>query len=188
MFRPSILERSKPMKATINATRVIPSRIMCLALSLVAMAALPLRSQAAQADKQVPFSAAFTTVFVSDGNPPIAQITVLGEGQVTPLGKATAATTNQLVNLNTGESTATYTYAAANGDTVVVEEKFLSTFNPTSGRVTFDGTYVVTGGTGRFAGATGSGTLSGSAVFTGPNNGIGSFTQLGTISSPVSLK
>jgi len=176
------------MKATINATRVITSRIMCLALSLVAMAALPLRSQAAQADKQVPFSAAFTTVFVSDGNPPIAQITVLGEGQVTPLGKATAATTNQLVNLNTGESTATYTYAAANGDTVVVEEKFLSTFNPTSGRVTFDGTYVVTGGTGRFAGATGSGTLSGSAVFTGPNNGIGSFTQLGTISSPVSLK
>ena len=47
------------MKTTINATRVIPRRIMCLALSLVAMAALALRSQAAQ-DKQVPFNAAFT--------------------------------------------------------------------------------------------------------------------------------
>jgi hypothetical protein len=188
MFRPSIPERSQPMKTTINATRVIPRRIMCLALSLVAMAALALRSQAAQADKQVPFNAAFTTVFVSDGNFPIARITVIGQGQATPLGTATAATTNQLVNLNTGESTATYTFAAANGDTFVLEEKFLSTFDPTSGRVTFDGTYVVTGGTGRFAGATGSGTLSGSAVFTGPNNGIGSFTLLGTISSPGSLK
>jgi hypothetical protein len=174
------------MKTTINATRVIPRRIMCLALSLVAMAALALRSQAA--DRQVPFNAAFTDVFVSDGNFPIARITVIGEGQATPLGKATTATTNQLVNLNTGEATATYTFAAANGDTIVLEEKFLSTFDATSGRVTFDGTYVVTGGTGRFTGATGSGTLSGSAVFTGPNNGIGSFTLLGTISSPASLK
>ena len=80
-------------------------------------------------DKQVPFNAAFTTVFVSDGIFPIARITVIGEGQATPLGKATAATTNQLVNLNTGESTATYTFAAANGDTVVLEEKFQSTFD-----------------------------------------------------------
>ena len=176
------------MKATINATRVIPRRIMCLALSLVAMSALALRSQAAQWDKQVPFNAAFTTVFVGDGNFPTAQFTVIGQGQATPLGTATTATTNQLVNLNTGEATATYTFAAANADTVVLEEKFLSTFDPTSGRVTFDGTYVVTGGTGRFAGATGSGTLSGSAVFTGPNNGIGSFTLRGTISSPDSLK
>jgi hypothetical protein len=174
------------MKTTINATRVIPRRIMCLALSLVAMAALALRSQAA--DRQVPFNAAFTTVFVGDGNFPIARFTVIGQGQATPLGTATTATTNQLVNLNTGDATATYTFAAANGDTFVLEEKFLSTFDPTSGRVTLDGTYVVTGGTGRFVGATGSGTLSGSAVFTGPNNGIGSFTLLGTISSPGSLK
>jgi hypothetical protein len=57
-----------------------------------------------------------------------------------------------------------------------------------SGRVTFEGTYEVTGGTGRFAGATGSGMLIGSAVFTGPNNGVGSFTVTGTISSPGSLK
>lgn len=174
------------MKTTINATRVIPRRIMCLALSLVAMAALALRSQAA--DRQVPFNAAFTTVFVGEGNFPIDRITVLGQGQATPLGTATAATTNQLVNLQTGEATATYTFGAANGDTFVVEEKFQSTFDQMAGRVTFEGTYVVTGGTGRFAGATGSGTLSGSAVFTGPNNGIGSFTLLGTISSPGSLK
>jgi hypothetical protein len=72
------------MKATINATRVIRRCIMCLALSLMAMAALPLRSQAAQVDKQVPFRAAFTTEFESDvisEMPPIALITVNGEGK-----------------------------------------------------------------------------------------------------------
>jgi hypothetical protein len=179
------------MKATINATRVIRRRIMCLALSLMAMAALALRSQAAQVDKQVPFRAAFTTEFESvmiPGMPPFAHITVIGEGKATHLGKATAVTTNQLVNLNNGESTATYTYTAANGDTVVLEMDFQSTVDPISGAVTFEGTYEVTGGTGRFAGATGSGMLIGAAVFAGPNNGVGSFTVTGTISSPGSLK
>jgi hypothetical protein len=175
------------MKATINAARVIPSRIMCLALSLMAVAALPLRSQAAQADKQVPFSAAFTTEFESVVMFPIAHITVIGEGVARHLGKATTFTTNQEVDLNTGLSSATYTFTAANGDTVVLEEEFQSTFLDQT-RVMFDGTYQVTGGTGRFAGATGSGRLTGSAVFTGPNNGVGSFTLTGTISSPGSLK
>ena len=179
------------MKATINATRVIRRCIMCLALSLMAMAALPLRSQAAQVDKQVPFRAAFTTEFESDvisEMPPIALITVNGEGQGTHRGKATAGTTNQLVNLDNGASTATYTFTAANGDTVVLEEAFQSTVDPISGRVTFEGTYEVTGGTGRFAGATGSGMLIGSAVFTSATGGVGSFTVTGTISSPGSLK
>jgi hypothetical protein len=176
------------MKATINATRVIPRRIMCLALSLMAMGALALRSQAAQVDKQVPFRAAFTTEFESDVIFPIAHINVIGEGKATHLGKATTVTTDQEVNLITGQSSATYTFTAANGDTVVLEEEFQSIVDDTGTRVTFEGTYEVTGGTGRFAGATGSGTLIGSAVFTGPNNGVGSFTLTGTISSPGSLK
>jgi hypothetical protein len=174
------------MKATINATRVIPRRIMCLVLSLVAMAALALRSQAAQMDKQVPFRAAFTTEFESVLVFPIAQITVIGEGKGTLLGNATAVTSNQLVNVLTGFSTATYTLTAANGDTVVLEMVFQTTFLPNG--VTFEGTYTVTEGTGRFAGATGDGTLIGSATNTGPTNGVGSFTVSGTISSPGSLK
>ena len=81
------------MKATSNATPVILRRIMCLALSLIAMVALALKGQAAQVDKQVPFRAAFTTEFESvviSEMPPIALITVIGEGQGTHLGKATA--------------------------------------------------------------------------------------------------
>jgi hypothetical protein len=52
------------------------------------------------------------------------------------------------------------------------------------GGVMFDGGYTVAGGTRRFYGATGSGALAGSAIFTGPNNGVGSFSVAGTISSP----
>jgi hypothetical protein len=52
------------MKITSNATPVILRRIMCLALSLIAMAALALKGQAAQGEVP-PFSAAFTTEFDS---------------------------------------------------------------------------------------------------------------------------
>jgi hypothetical protein len=116
----------------------------------------------------------------------VAQLTVIGEGRGTRLGNATAVTTNQIVNLLSGDTTATYMFTAANGDTVVLEMQFQTTFLP--GAVTFEGTYSVTEGTGRFAGATGSGMLLGSAAFTGPSNGVGSFTVAGTISSPGSLK
>jgi hypothetical protein len=174
------------MKARSNATPVSPRHIVCLALSLIAMAALAFRTQPAQADKEVPFRAAFITEFESVVIPPIVRIQVIGEGKATHLGKATAVTTDQEVNLITGQTSATYTLTAANGDTVVLEMEFETTFLP--GGVTFTGTYTVTEGTGRFAGATGSGTLIGSAAFTGPSNGVGSFTVAGTISSPGSLK
>jgi hypothetical protein len=54
--------------------------------------------------------------------------------------------------------------------------------------VTFEGTDTVTEGTGRFAGATGSGMLIGSAVFTSATGGVDSFTVTGIISSTGSLK
>jgi len=122
------------MKATSNATPVILRRIMCLALSLMAMAALALTTQLAQAGEQVPFTASFTTEFESSVVLQVAQITVIGEGKGKHLGNATAVTINQLVNLLTGESTATYTLTAANGDTVVLEMDFQSSpVDPISG-------------------------------------------------------
>ena len=63
---------------------------------------------------------------------------------------------------------------------------FQTTFLPNNA-VTFEGTYTVTGGTGRFYGATGSGDLAGSAIATGPNTAIGSFSVAGTISPGVEL-
>jgi hypothetical protein len=68
---------------------------------------------------------------------------------------------------------------AANGDTIVIAIEGTVEFSgpaPTD-PVTFQGMWIVVGGTGRFEDATGSGTYSGSAAGT-----VGEFTLEGTIS------
>ena len=50
------------------------------------------------------------------------------------------------------------------------------------------GQWDITGGTGPFGNASGSGTFDGRADITGPNGGVGHFTMIGMISSPDSLK
>ncbi len=172
------------MKLTISPTALSPRRVHCLAL--MAAFTLAFAPQLARAAKEVPFRAAFITEFKSVVEFPIAHISVIGEGQASHMGATTAVTTDQEVNLITGIATATYTLTAANGDNIVLELEFLVAFLP--GLLSFEGSYTVAGGTGRFAGAIGSGLLSGSATFITPSNGIGSFTVAGTISSPGSLK
>jgi hypothetical protein len=131
---------------------------------------------------QVPFNASFTTEATMEFVPPFyLRVFVTGEGNASHMGRTSAVTTDQLINLQDGTGTATYTLTAANGDTLVVAISALTTNIP--GGVMFEGDYTVTGGTGRFEGATGSGSLAGSALFTGPNTGVGSFTLVGTISS-----
>jgi hypothetical protein len=173
------------MKLTVSATALGPRRVLCLAL--MATFTLGFTPQLAWAAKEVPFRAAFITEFESIVEFPIAHISVIGEGQASHMGATTAATTDQEVNLITGSATATYTLTAANGDNIVLELEFLVTFL-SAVMLSFEGSYTVAGGTGRFAGAIGSGSLSGSATFITPTNGIGSFTVAGTISSPGSLK
>lgn len=97
------------------------------------------------------------------------------------MGGTNAVTTDQLINLQDGSGTATYTLTGANGDTVVVAITAQDT--DVLGGV-MAGDYTVTGRTGRFDGATGSGSIAGSAFFTGPNTALGSFTLAGRISSP----
>jgi hypothetical protein len=113
---------------------------------------------------------------------PFLYVSVEGQGNASHLGVTSSFTDDQIVNLITGSATATSTLIAANGDTVVLALSFQVTQIPDG--VTFAGNYTVTGGTGRFYGATGNGLLTGSALFTGPNNGVGSFSVAGTISSP----
>lgn len=169
------------MRVTTSATPRRPRRIHCLAL--LAAFTLAFAPQSARADDQVPFRAAFITTFESELNLPIARISVTGHGDAVRMGATTAVTTDQEVNLITGEATATYTLTAANGDTVVLVLEFQTTF-VSQIEVTFAGSYIVAGGTGRFAGATGSGSLTGSAKFDGPSSGVGEFTVAGTVSSP----
>jgi hypothetical protein len=81
----------------------------------------------------------------------------------------------------TGHQTATSTLTAANGDELVLEivGSVQFTGGPTD-LVIFTGTWQVDSGTGRFAGASGSGTYTGSATI--PVGGT--LTLTGTISRP----
>jgi len=169
----------------LNQNRLLsrsPHRLSSLTLLLVMVTLVAFAPQSTRADTQVPFRGSFSTTFQSVLQFPFLYVTVEGQGNVSHLGLTSAFTDNQVVNLITGSATATYTLTAANGDTVVLEMSFQSTQVP--GGVTFAGDYTVTGGTGRFYGATGGGVLAGSAFLTGPNDGVGSFSVAGTISPP----
>ena len=159
-----------------------PHRLSSLTLLLVMVTLVAFAPQITRADDQVPFRGSFNTTFQIVLEFPFLYITVEGQGNVSHMGLTSAFTDNQVANLITGSTTATYTLTAPNGDTVVLEMSFQGTQVP--GGFTFDGDYTVTGGTGRFYGATGGGVLAGSAFFTGPSNGVGSFSVAGTISPP----
>ena len=152
--------------------------LLAACLGIFVSAATP-----ASARDQVPFRASFSTEVEIEFVYPFFYISVTGQGNASHMGATTAVTDNQVVNVIDGSATATYTLTGANGDTVVLEMIFQTTFLPNNA-VTFEGSYTVTGGTGRFNGATGAGVLAGSAIATGPNTGVGAFSVAGTISSP----
>ena len=165
----------------LNQNRLLSHLRFATPLLLACFAAVfVLAPTPASARHEVPFRGAFTTEVEIEFVYPFFYISVTGHGNASHLGATSAVTDNQIVNVNTGMATATYTLTGANGDTVVLEMIFQTTFLPNNA-VTFEGTYTVTGGTGRFYGATGSGDLAGSAIATGPNTAIGSFSVAGTI-------
>jgi hypothetical protein len=172
------------MKTTTNIKCINSLRRSCF--TLLAAVTLVFAPQPTIAKDQVPFRADFNTVFESTLNFPIISVHVTGDGEATHLGRTAIETTDQMGNVITGATTAIYHFTAANGDEVVAEFDFVALPTPTG--FTFTGTWEITGGTGRFTNASGSGTLEGQADFTGPTGGVGQFTMFGTISSPGSLK
>lgn len=126
-----------------------------------------------------PFRANFATLFTSEVNFPFVNVDVIGAGHALHMGATAAVTNNQTVFIPTGVGTATYELTAANGDTVIVELIGTNVFSPSG--VAFAGTYEITGGTGRFDDAGGSGAMSGTATNTGPTVGFGTFNLDGTI-------
>jgi hypothetical protein len=149
----------------------------CRVSLLPLVACLPLGL--APSTQTVPFRASFDTTFTSVLNFPFAIVTVAGSGQALHMGRTTASTSNQAVNVLTGAATATYSLRAANGDLLLVELDATTTFSSTG--VAYSGTYQITGGTGRFAGASGTGAIVGSATNTSPSSGFGTFALDGTL-------
>ena len=174
------------MKTTTNLNPPSRRHLPSLALLLATVTLLAFVPSPARASDELPFNANFITNVERFVEFPFLHVTVNSRGQATYMGTTTAFTDDQLVSLIDGSATATYTLTGANGDTLILAMTFQAT--NVEGGVTFAGSYTVAGGSGRFEGATGSGTLSGGALFLDESNGIGAFAVVGTISSPCNLK
>lgn len=136
----------------------------------------------ASAGELVPFRAVLDTEPVPVGScgPGCIELDITGVGQATHMGRTEIQGPSE-VDVILGEQTGTSTLTAANGDTLVIEFAGTVVFegpDPTD-PVSFEGTWKVVDGTGRFADVTGSGTYSGTAA--GP---VGSLLLVGRVSPP----
>ena len=136
---------------------------------------------ASSAGEQTTFKGSLEgTVTVTPVNPPIASVLIEATGNATKLGRFTLEVphvVNQAVRVGAGS----YIFTAANGDTLTASFTGVGTLVEPGVRLSTTETATITGGTGRFAGATGSFT-SHRTFFIMAGETVGSFE--GTISSP----
>ena len=112
--------------------------------------------------------------------PPIVSVEIEGGGNAAQLGEFTVSVPH-LVNRSTGMLVGSYEFTAANGDTLTADFVGHAVPSGVPGVLYVVETATITGGTGRFAGATGSFTTE-RLVDTATGTVIGVFE--GTISSP----
>jgi hypothetical protein len=149
-----------------------------VALALLAVVGL---TGPVPAGEQVPFKGSFEGDVTSTPlAPPFVMVDVEATGEATHLGKFTLDIPH-VVNRATRAAVGTYEFTAANGDKVYAEFTGLATPTAIPGVLYIEETATITGGTGRFAGATGSFT-SERLYDTIEGTTTGSFE--GTISSP----
>ena len=148
-----------------------------LFLAVIAVAAVSLTSIAASAvAAETPFKGTVNADETVVPSPPTASLTRDGTGTATYLGRYTEHIV-MTINLPTLASTGTATFTAANGDTLTATVIGQATrTGPTT--LSIVEAYTVTGGTGRFADATGNFTLH-SAV--DQTTGVSSGTLSGAI-------
>ena len=132
-------------------------------------------------DQEVPFKGRLEgAATITPLTPPFVSVLIKGAGNATHLGRFTVEIPH-VVNSATRTSTGTYEFTAANGDTLTADFTGASSPTVTPGVLSIVDTATITGGTGRFAGATGSFTVE-RLIDTGTGLTTGSFE--GTISSP----
>ena len=131
--------------------------IVRLTLALLAVLALAGPAAAEGQRKQVPFRGRLEGIVatVTPLTPPFVAVTLEGEGHATQLGHFDVSS-SIVANEADGTAVGTYEFTAANGDTLTAH--YTEIFAPTGVPDVFSDviTATITGGTGRFAGATGS--------------------------------
>ena len=142
--------------------------VLALARPVVAQVQVPFKGSLAGADVAIPIP---NTTFVS--------VTVKATGDATLLGKFTF-TELTTVNSATRMGSGTFLFVAANGDTVSGTIIGQAKFTPPN-VLSIVESGIITGGTGRFAGATGSFTVS---RVKNTVTGATTATFMGSISTP----
>jgi hypothetical protein len=156
------------------ATRVALSFLVLLVFASPAMA-----------KDQVPFRGSLDgDVTVAPVDPPIFAVNIDGSGTANHLGRFVVSIPH-LVNRATRSAVGTYTFTAANGDTLTADFTGQSAPTDTPGVLAIVEVATITGGTGRFDGATGSFTVT-RLYDTAAGTTSGTFE--GTVSSPGSGK
>ena len=128
-----------------------------LVLSLLPVVAVLAMASSTRAQTSVPFKGVFEGAFAI--NPADLQLHFSGEGPASHLGDSSLAGDSQLAPAGPGcfdIATDAVTLTAANGDQVFLTNAGQDCFDST-GRIVGAAVFTITGGTGRFAGATGSG-------------------------------
>ena len=156
-------------------------------LALAALAVAAIAGPLVAAD-QVPFKGSLegvvTVTPVPGGPPTTVDVLVDGTGNATQLGQF-ALTIPHRVNRATRTASGSYHFTAANGDTLSADFTGQSMPTATLGVISIVETATITGGTGRFDGATG-GFICERLFDAVAGTTIGSFD--GTISSPGASK
>jgi len=155
-------------------------------LAAVAVVLVALTSLAAPvaAGSGVPFKGNLHGAETTTGSFPIVSVHGNVTGDATLLGKFTAEYFDT-VNVVTASGTGTWTFTAANGDTVTAVGYGQAHLPPTNGVLSIEEHWTITGGTGRFAGAAGSFIVE-RVLYIADSSTTGSFQ--GTISSPGASK
>jgi hypothetical protein len=110
------------------------------------------------ASEQVPFRGSLAAVQSGEVVGGFLIVEGSGTGRATELGRFTV-TFHEEVDLSTGIGTGTFTFVAANGDTLTSSFIGNATPTPDPNILLLEEVDTITGGTGRFAGATGTFTL-----------------------------
>lgn len=152
-----------------------------LQLSIVALVALVLAlAGPVAASDQVTFRGRLEgTVTITPLDPPYESVLIEATGNATQLGSFTLEMPH-LVNLALGTGEGSFVFTAANGDTLTADFTGQATL-VTPGVVAIHEVAVITGGTGRFAGATGS-FIADRTFYPATGETIGLF--VGTVSTP----
>src|SRR5512133_1628505 len=144
----------RPLPREETAMKIHHSRLIGLVAAFaVALAIVAVNAVAAE----TPFKGTFSGVETNQLVFPILSVNREGTGTATYLGKYTEHATFQ-VDVRTGSATGTATFTAANGDTLNASVVGQGTVTGPTTRSIVE-VYTITGGTGRFAGATGTLTL-----------------------------